>query len=64
MTKQLLTPLGALVNENELDDLGRIECPQCHLAVIEDEYFPCPECGQDLCLYCWEAGCPNCENKA
>ncbi len=56
----LYTPLGVPINEQDLEAEGRIECPFCHTAVIEDEFFPCPECEVSMCLYCYEEhDCPE-----
>lgn len=57
---KLYTPLGDEISEQELEEVGRIECPFCHLAVIEDEFFPCPTCEANICPYCYEAStCPD-----
>jgi hypothetical protein len=59
----LETPLGELVSEQELEDLGRYECEICHLAVVDDEMLLCPECRENnVCLYCYENGelCKQC----
>lgn len=48
------------------DEEERIECPFCHETVIEDEFLVCPECDDrdgthtNICLYCYEGGCPVC----
>ena len=57
----LLTPRGYRIKEKNLSKHGRLECPVCYLAVIEDEYLHCPECEKAMCLYCWESGheCSN-----
>jgi len=55
------TPGGGTVRSKNLSERGRIVCPHCYLAVVFDEYFPFPECGKDLCLYCYEGGCPACD---
>ena len=64
MPKMFLTPLGdRWLTQNEVDQEGRIVCSRCEVAVIEDEYIPCPNCDATICLYCWEDHhwqCPVC----
>ena len=43
----LKTPLDEEVSENDLEELGRVECPVCHLAVLEDEMA-----AEGKCLLC------------
>lgn len=61
----LYTPLGFPIDEDRLEEEGRYECPICHLAVLEDEFGPCPKCEEvSLCLYCYEAEmCPCMEEE-
>lgn len=64
MKATLFTPTGESIKPEELEEQERIECPGCHLAVLE-EYIPCEDCESGWCLYCWEEGnwiCPNCGN--
>lgn len=55
------TPIiGIRVKEKNLEKNGRVECPYCHLAVIEDEFLHCEGCDTSMCLYCYEvAPCPE-----
>ena len=48
----------AETEDPELDDgeSDRIDCAVCGRSVLEDEYMHCPECEQEMCLYCYEAG--------
>ena len=50
-----LTVLGENLTEQQVGDQGRVICPLCELAVIEDELIICPDCDNRLCLYCYEA---------
>ncbi len=61
MDEYLFTPRGYRVKRKNLGRNNRVECQHCHLAVYEEEYFPCPKCDSRLCSYCHESGCPNCE---
>jgi hypothetical protein len=54
---KLITPTGEEIDSDDLEDAGRIECPFCHVAILEDEIGPCPYCDADLvCMYCLENG--------
>lgn len=55
------TVAGHRVKFENLWKYDRVICPQCEYAVVEDEFFPCPACGENICLYCWINGCLNCE---
>ena len=50
-----LTVLGEKLTEQQVEAQGRVVCPLCELAVIEDELVICPGCDRRLCLYCYEA---------
>lgn len=62
-TKIYYTPLGEPLTYSQARKQGRLICPVCETAVIEDEYLPCENCDSHLCLYCWQAGeeCTGCK---
>lgn len=57
-----LTPLGDWLTYDEARAEGRVICPVCEGAVIEDEYTACWECEEGLCIYCWEDGACPCKS--
>lgn len=40
----------------DMPDLELILCDGCNFVVSQDEYLECPECGNHMCLYCYESG--------
>lgn len=40
----------------DMPDLELIFCDGCNFVVSEDEYLECPQCGNQMCIYCYESG--------
>ncbi len=40
----------------DMPDLERVLCDGCNFVVSEDEYLECPQCGNHMCLYCYQSG--------
>ena len=59
-----VTPAGDHISCGQLEAQGRVICPVCDWAVIEDEYIPCSECGEGVCVYCYEADLHVCTAPA